>query len=131
MRQFISGIILINLRYDHLQLTKIFQEFIHDSDFNWSVKYGDNIINKQIKILIELENKFEILLPEKPPAVQETKVAPEAVTDQFIYLDKLYKGIQDSVDYHLRFVVETTRNDNLRQVFLDCYNEEVMIFNLM
>ncbi|MEJ6950354.1 DUF3231 family protein [Natronospora cellulosivora (SeqCode)] len=120
----------INLRYDQLQMTKIYDEFVHDSEFKIIIGMGKKILNKQIKLLVELANKFEVVLPEKPPAVHETKIDPETFSDQFIFR-VIYKGIQDAVDLHIRTIINSMRNDNLRNIFYDFYLEEMKTYHRM
>ncbi|GAB6137699.1 DUF3231 family protein [Halanaerobaculum tunisiense] len=119
---------LLNLRYDQLQLTRIFLDFVHDQDLKIILQRGTSKLQKQIKKLEEKASEFELPLPEKPPASQQAKIDSEMMEDKFIYRIIL-KGSQDAIDTHIRAVVETIRNDNIRDLFFQLYNEEVELYD--
>ncbi|MBS4026431.1 MAG: hypothetical protein KGZ96_12240 [Clostridia bacterium] len=70
--------------------------------------------------------KLEIQLPERPPSSLATPIDPETIEDSFMY-QLIFKGIDDSIELHIRAVVNTLRNDPLRKLFLDLYKEELNI----
>jgi len=113
----------LNLRYDQLQVNDLFLDFVHDTDFLLILQTGKKILNKQIKILEDLAVKFEIPLPERPPAVMEAPIDPEIMEDQFAFR-LLLGSMLSAVDLHTRAVMETIRNDNLRDIFHDFLMKE-------
>ncbi|ADL13054.1 DUF3231 family protein [Acetohalobium arabaticum] len=118
----------LNLRYDQVQLTRIFLDFVHDTEFKLILEQGNKILQKQAKLLAEKATEYEVPTPEKPPASQKAKIDPEIMEDKFAYR-VILKGIQEAIDSHIGAVIETIRNDKLRKLFFDLYNEEVELFN--
>lgn len=120
---------LLNLRYDQLQLTRVFLDFVHDEDLEAILKTGTSKLQDQIKKIENIATKFEIPLPEKPPSSsQQLKINPEILEDKFIY-KIILKGIQDAIDTHIRSIIETIRNDDIRELFFQLYSEEVKIYD--
>lgn len=116
----------INDRYIQSQLTQFFLGFVHDVEFQAILNLGVNILKKQIEMLEQLALKYEVQLPERPPASLQVPIDPESLEDRFMY-QIVYKGIDDSIEVHIRAVIETLRNDSLRQIFLDLYEAELGI----
>ncbi|MCK8818037.1 DUF3231 family protein [Natroniella sulfidigena] len=119
---------LLALRYDQQQLTALFLGFVHDPDFKQIIKSGKSTLQKQIKTLEKKAQKFEVPLPDAAPAHQKLNIDPEAITDIFIYRTIL-QGIRESITLHIRSIIETITNDDLRTFLNQLYQEEVDIFN--
>ena len=118
----------INMRYDQLQLTKIYSQFIHDLEFEKILNRGETILKKQVKILEKKSSQFEVPVPENPPAVIESPIDPEIMEDKFAYR-RIFKGLQEAIDLHIRAVVESIRNDSLRDLFFDFLQEELDLYD--
>ncbi len=118
----------ISLRYDQIELTQLFAPFAHDPEFKAIVDIGLTILRRQAQRLEELLLKQEIPPPPRPPESMRTPVDPESLEDRFIYRT-IFRGIQDAVDLHLRAVVESTRNEDLRQIFSSFLFEELDLFD--
>ena len=116
------------VRYDQLYLTNLHLEFVHDLDFRKILKIGKKVLDRQITKLEKLGLQFEIPLPKKPSLIQETPIDPELLKDEFIYRN-LLSHIQSASDLHIRSILDCTRNDNLREVFLKFLEEELDIYN--
>jgi len=116
----------ISDRYIQSQLTEFFMGFVHDLDFKAILNAGAKVLSKQIKLMESKALKFEVQLPERPPSSLTTPIDPENLEDRFMY-HIIFKGIDDSIDLHLRAVIATLRNDPLRKIFLDLFNEEFNI----
>lgn len=116
----------INDRYLQSQLTQFFLVFVHDLDFKLVLTKGMNVLKKQIKMMEDLALKYEVQMPERPPASLQIPIDPETLEDRFMY-QVIYKGIDDAIDVHIRAVIETLRNDPLRKTFLDLYKAELDI----
>lgn len=116
----------INDRYIQSQLTQFFLVFVHDFDFKLILTKGMNVLKKQIKMMEDEALKYEIQMPERPPSSLQVPIDPETLEDRFMY-QIVYKGIDDSIDVHIRAVIETLRNDPLRKLFLDLYKAELEI----
>ncbi|MCK8827211.1 DUF3231 family protein [Natroniella acetigena] len=119
---------LLNFRYDQLQLTRIFLALTNDKDLKLILDSGTSTLKDQIKIIEELAAKFEIPLPEKPPASQQAKVDPATIEDKVIFRI-IIKGIQDAISKHIRAVVESKKNNNIRKLFLQLYQQEIEFYN--
>lgn len=106
----------INFRYDQLHLTKCFMDIVHDKEFNQLLKRGQGLLKEQLQTLENKAIKYELPLPERPPSSSSIKIDPETLEDEFIYRTIL-KGMQDSIHIHMRGVIETLRNDDLRDIY--------------
>jgi len=116
------------IRYDQLELVMFSISFAHDTSFIAVLDMGLIILKKQIDELEELCLKYSIHLPERPPAEMVQRIDPEAMEDQFMYRI-LLSGIQDSIDLHMRAVMETVRNDSLRKIFIDLLKDEMSSYD--
>ncbi|MCF8010293.1 MAG: DUF3231 family protein [Clostridiales bacterium] len=118
----------LNTRYDQIQLTMVYQQIIHDKEFNLILSEGLSVLEKQIKMLEDLALKYDIPLPARPPAVQKISNDPEMLEDEFIYR-MIFSGIQTTLELHFRAVIDTVRNDKLKSVFTDLLKTEINIFD--
>ncbi|MTI82637.1 MAG: DUF3231 family protein [Firmicutes bacterium] len=118
----------LNERYDQIQLTQFYLTFAHDADFKKILSRGLTELTKQASILEKLATKFYVPLPKKPPAFQEASVDPEIMEDNFVFR-RLFTGIQAAIGLHIRAVVETVRNDYLREEFYKLLKKELEILD--
>ncbi len=115
----------INDRYLQSQLTELFLGFAHDPSFIAILTTGLKILSKQIKTMESQALMYEVQLPQRPPASLATPIDPENLEDRFMY-QILCKGIDDSVDMHMKSILNSQRNDALRTLFLDFYKQELL-----
>lgn len=118
----------LNLRYDRQESVNFFIRFVHDTSFTAVLDMGLVILQKQIGTIEELCLKYSVHVPERPPAEMVQRIDPEAMEDYFMYRI-LLAGIQDSVDMHMRAVLETVRNDSLREIFIDFFKVEMSSYD--
>ncbi len=118
----------LSQRYDQLQMTTLFLGAVHDPDFEMILSKGKDTLNKQIKELEQQVLKYGVIFPERPPAHQIMTIDPETLTDSFMY-SVIFTGIVEAMDLHMRAVIETIKNDALRDLFLGLLKEEVNIFD--
>ncbi len=118
----------INHRYDQIHLTKFYTNFIHDTEFKMMLEIGENRLDKQLKQLVKKADEFEVPLPERPPESQEAVIDSETMEDKFAYRT-IQKEMQDAIDLHIRAVVETIRNDNLRGLFFEYLKDELDLYD--
>jgi hypothetical protein len=111
-----------------LQLNNFYYSFAHDPDFQAVLKAGQIILNRQISTLEQLALNFEVTLPRRPAASEKSPIDPETMTDQMMY-GFLFGGIIGSIDQHIRGIIETVRNDALRQIWLNLFKDEVNMYN--
>ena len=89
---------------------------------------GEKKLDSQLKQLVEKADEFEVPLPERPPESQTSVIDADSMEDRFIYRI-IQKAMQDAIDLHIRTVVETIRNDNLRGLFLDYLKDELDLYD--
>jgi len=118
----------LNYRYDQLELTNLYLNFVHDADFRAILQGGLSSLNSQIKILEKESTKFEVPLPERPPASMSVTIDPEIMTDKSAYRT-IFTGMQSATSLHTRAVIDTIRNDPLRTVFFDFLKEELNFYD--
>lgn len=56
----------------------------------------------------------------------QVPIDPETLKDSFMYTT-IINGVFDAVDLHMRAVIQTVRNDGLRNLFYDLLNDEFNI----
>lgn len=113
-------------RYHQLQLTMFFLSYAHDKEFRAILNMGQKNLEKEIKKLEQEALKYEILLPKRPPAAVAVPMEPETMSDSFMF-EVLLNGIQNAFDLHIRAVVETIRNDSLRDYFYQLFTTELKL----
>lgn len=118
----------ISQRYDQLQLTQIYLSFVHDMDFEMLLKQGEKILKEQVALLEKLAEQYEVPLPFRPPATQQATIDPEIMEDRFVFRTIL-TGIQSTIDLHITAVIETIRNDSLRDVFMNLLKHELKSYD--
>ncbi|MCR3922719.1 MAG: DUF3231 family protein [Firmicutes bacterium] len=116
----------ISHRYHQLQLTKFFLSFAHDKEFRLILNQGVKTLEKETEILQELSLQHEIQLPIRPPHSMLVPVEPETAEDSFMY-QAILIGMQTAIDLHVRAVLETIRNDALRKVFYQLFEDELVM----
>lgn len=106
----------ITMLYDQIELIGIFSNFAHDTEFKVILQHGLYIYNKQVNHLEELALKLNIPLPNRPSLPVSTAIDPESITDKFMYRIILSWELS-SLDNHVRAIIETIRNDSLRNLW--------------
>lgn len=118
----------VSLRYDQIQLTEFFASFAHDTEYRTLLQMGLKLLNNQAGRIEKVMLDLEIPLPKRPPVSVKTPTDPETLEDVFTYRT-LLRGIQEALDLHLRAVVESVRNDALRQLFTKFILEEIDVYD--
>lgn len=116
------------LRYDQYQITDFFASFAHDPEYLKILNAGKQHLKKQINKIEKMMLEFEIPLSKRPPITVNAPIDPETLEDIFSYR-VLFRGIQEAMDLHLRAIVQSTRNDALRQIYINFLKEEMEIFD--
>lgn len=117
-------------RYGQYNLTEFYQGFAHDVEFKAAMTLAVKTLKNQINMLQQLSLKYEIPLPERPPASMKSSIDPETLEDRFMY-QQILKGIDDSIEVHIRAVIETLRNDSIREAFMNLFKAELDIHDSM
>lgn len=116
-------------RYDIIQMTQIYQNFVHDPDFRYIIGKGlASTLEKQVDKLEKEMNKFKMALPDRPPKSVNITANSEILEDEFIF-KQIFMGIQNFLEDHVRTVRSIVTNDPLRDMFIEFLKEELDIFN--
>ncbi|WP_066638460.1 DUF3231 family protein [Desulfolucanica intricata] len=116
-------------RYDIIELTQIYQNFAHDPDFKLLLKKGlEETLEKQVNILENEMNTFQIPLPNRPPKSVRVTANAEVMEDRLMF-KQIFSGIQNFIDNHIRSIRSIITNDPLRQILINFGKEELDIFN--
>ncbi len=118
----------ISQRYEQLEINTFFLSFAHDPDFRAVLTAGKVVLGRHIKILEEQALSFEVTLPSRPAATEKSPIDPETLTDKMMY-GIIFAGIIGSIDMHIRSIIETVRNDSLRQIWLNMFKEEIQLYD--
>ncbi|WP_408956388.1 spore coat protein [Natroniella sp. ANB-PHB2] len=114
---------LLVARYDSLDKTQIYCEFINDKDFLAIVKRGIQKLKSQIGKLENIMSDLGITLPNRPPAKVNINNNITIVKDKMIFRD-IHRGIQGYIDLHTRAFKSAT-NTKLRSLFKDYLIQEL------
>ncbi|MFZ7102709.1 MAG: DUF3231 family protein [Peptococcaceae bacterium] len=120
---------MLRTRYDAIEQIQVFQNFIHDIDFNILVKvnlYGT--FEKQVNELEKLMDDYGISLPRRPPKSVRTPANTEAIEDRFV-ATLLMTILQENVDMHLRAIRTSLTSDNLRKLFMKYLKNEMIVYS--
>lgn len=118
----------INLRYEQIELMGIFVNFAHDTEFKVILQHGLYIFNKQVSKLEQLALKLNVPLPNRPTQPVASPIDPETIKDKFMYRNILSWELT-SLDYHVRAIIETIRNDSLRKLWSDLLSSELEYYD--
>ena len=118
----------IYIRYDHLEITKSYLDFIHDPEFKKIVKKGQSELQRQVEQLEKKALENGLSLPERPPAYNKSKEEPEFIKDKFIFRT-IFRGVKNSTYLHINAITICNKNDNLRKHFFGLLKEELNIFD--
>ena len=118
----------IAMRYDQIELLGIFSGFAHDTEFRVILQHGIYTYNKQLKKLEGLALKLNVPLPNRPAKPVTPPIDPEIITDRFMYRIVLSWEL-DSLDAHVRAIIETIRNDSLRTLWKEMLNSELEYYD--
>jgi hypothetical protein len=114
----------ITMRYEQIELIGIFSSFAHDTEFKVILEHELYVYNKQINILEQLALKLNVPLPNRPALPVVTPIDPETITDKFMYRTILSFELA-SVNAHVRAIIETIRNDELRKLWREILSSEL------
>lgn len=121
----------LKLRYDNIELTQHFLNFIHDAEFKILVRKGLSVtLERQVNLLEKELNELKIQLPVRPPKSINTDIGSELFEDRFIYR-QIYTNVQAAFYLHARGIFAMTFNDKLRTLFIGFLKEEADIYDDM
>ena len=118
----------IVMRYEQIELIGIFSSFAHDTEFKVILQHGAYTYNKQVSELEKLALKLNVPLPNRPTQPVSTPIDPETITDRFMYRTILSWELS-SLDTHVRAIIETIKNDQLRKIWSDTLNSELQYYD--
>ena len=119
----------LRTRYDVIEEIQIYENFIHDLDFEL-ITQGilSSMFEKQINELENELNRYKISLPSRPPKSVRTPANTEVLTDRFMAM-KILGILQTELDLHIRGIRTSTTNEKVRKLFKDFLDEEVKLYD--
>jgi len=118
----------ITMRYEQIELIGIFSSFAHDTEFKVILQHGLYTFKKQAEKLEQLALKLNVPLPSRPSLPVASPIDPETITDKFIYGIVLTWELT-SLDTHVRAIIETIRNDSLREMWTELLSTELEYYD--
>lgn len=118
---------MLNARYNILELTNIFHNFVDSPDFKLVVTQGINLLNKQVKELEKLMIEYGIPMPQKPPEKSNYTIEVEVITDRFIFT-QIYVGIQTFIPIHANAFTQST-SPKIRETYKKLLMDQVDIYD--
>jgi hypothetical protein len=118
----------INLRYEQIELISLFLNFAHDTEFKAILQHGLYIITKQVNQLEKLALELNVMLPNRPSPPIMSPIDPETLKDKFMFRNLLNWEL-NTLDTHVRAIIETIRNDSLRKLWGELLNAELEYYD--
>ncbi len=115
-------------RYQNLEMSAVYQNFIHDLEFKMLVARGmRQSLDAEIKELEGKLNYYGIPLPPRPPKTINTPTNTEVIRDEFIY-QQILSGMRSFLNIHtsdLRVIL----NDDLRAMLTGFLTRELEVYD--
>lgn len=119
----------LRIRYDMLETVQIFENYLHDKDFELLTEHLlMRLLEDQINILEKNIKEANITMPKRPPKSTRTPVNAEIFTDWFIALRTL-DILQTLVTSEIRIIRTSHTNDKIRNVFRDFLKSELSLLD--
>lgn len=117
-------------RYDNIEKTQFYQNFIHDPDFKYFVCKGLETLEKQANELDKLMDMYKLPLPNRPPKSIFVKVNSELLNDRYMFRD-LIAGVEDLMTILTHTVRTYANNDILRGLAIKSLHKELETYDDM
>lgn len=108
---------LLRARYVSTQTVQLFKNFVHDVDWEIILDKFRKHFDKQIDVLEKEGEKFQVILPSKPPLDVKFVTNINDITDDYIY-KKIYHDLIAELMSLIHAVRSTSTNDNLRNIII-------------
>lgn len=118
----------ISLRYEQMELIGLYINFAHDTEFKAILQHGLYVVTKQVKQLEQLALKLYVTLPNRPSPPVMAPIDPETIKDQFMY-NNILSWLLNALDTHVRAIIETIRNDPLRNLWTGLLTAELEYYD--
>ncbi|MDT3700436.1 MAG: DUF3231 family protein [Thermincola sp.] len=119
-------------RYFCVEKTQQFYKWANDTELKAMIKVGLDFLEKEVAILEEQMDKYNVPQPTRSPkSVKVTVSANEStlINDQLIF-ENIRDGCVAAIEKNLRNAIAILNNDSLRIMFLDFVKEEADIMVL-
>lgn len=117
-------------RYNSTQYTKVVAEFAVDPDLKAILKAGVVILERQIKDVETILDRYAITLPPSYSPIIPKPDDTQILEDRFIF-NVVFMGIRNASMLHGLTLKEIIVNDRLRKFFLKLTNQELKLFSNM
>ena len=109
---------LLRARYVSAQTVQLFENFVHDTDWEIILSRFLKNFQNQIKNLEQLGEKYRIVMPNRPPKDVKFATRLNHLTDDYIY-KKIYHDLVAELISLIHAVRSTSTNDHLRTVIIE------------
>lgn len=107
-----------------MELLSLYVNFAHDTEFKVILQHGLYVVSKQVKELEKLALKLNVTLPNRPAPPVSAPIDPETIKDKFMY-NNILGWLLNALDTHVRAIIETIRNDSLRNLWTGLLTAEL------
>lgn len=111
-------------RYLHIQMTKIYNNYVNDPEFNLILSTGVKILEKQSRELENLLINYGVSLPGKHPKTIPTPETKENFDDKFIF-NMILDTMMNASTTHGFALMELVINEKLMDYFKDLLFSEI------
>lgn len=111
-------------RYLHIQMTKIYNSYVNDPEFNLILSTGVKILEKQSRELENLLINYGVSLPGKHPKTIPTPETKENFDDKFIF-NMILDTMMNASTTHGFALMELVINEKLMDYFKDLLFSEI------
>lgn len=116
-------------RYRLQELLQFVENYVHDQEFAYLIKQHINgVLAKQINILENQFDFFQMPLPKRPPKSVEFEANSGTIKDQYVFR-RLFTNVQEFLSVCSLSVKSTIVNDELREMFVKMLMEKIEIFD--
>ncbi len=114
-------------RYQIIETTKIFKNFVKSPDLNLILGRGIKILEQEITDLEKIVMVYGIPLPKRPPAGSDSPYKSEVITDEYIYT-RILAGIGSFIPLASSAFLEST-SPKLRELFKTYLIKEIDLYD--
>lgn len=115
-------------RYQHIHQTKIFAKYTFNTDFQFLIKAGTDILNKQASKIEKKLLHYGVILPKKHSEIVPTPETTELYEDKFMF-QTILTGMRNAAVLHGSAVNDCVLNDDVRTLFKSLLYEEIDFIN--
>jgi len=119
----------LTTRYDIIYITKLYINFVHDTDFKYILEFGlTTVLEEQVAEMEQMMIRYKLPLPQRPPVEAPIASSTDAISDEHIF-KRLFTGIQTFIENHIRSIRVQVFNAELRDMSTSFLKKELTVYH--